>query len=283
MTPISGFHYCTLTEEVIPYGVGLAMKNFEVTGFEANYDSITNGLNPGEEDEYFGTEYKIISTDSKMFSFSEYPDYQKNAMMQLSSHVYIEIEDVECQSMFVINIGGYQHAVYFNTNLPLDDVYRVDVSYNLASDDKPWYNFIANDGSVDVAKSLTPDIANGGIFGLSKYQGLTKGKFASISDKEKTYQYRLFLNYDSNGWAFLRLNLIENLSKEKNPKNKIARVLEFKTYMEEIPEANYIEETKKLINNIYLQNTKDKQKDTISLMTIHQAKGLEFKAVILCG
>ena len=53
--------------------------------------------------------------------------------------------------------------------------------------------------------------------------------------------------------------------------------------MEEIPEANYIEETKKLINNIYLQNTKDKQKDTISLMTIHQAKGLEFKAVILCG
>ena len=211
MTPIGGFHYCTLAEEVIPYGVGLAMKNFEVTGFEANYDSITNGLNPGEEDEYFGTEYKIISTDSKTFSFSEYPDYQKNAMMQLSSHVYIEIEDVECQSMFVINFGGYQHAVYFNTNLPLDDVYRVDVSYNLASDDKPWYNFIANDGSVDVAKSLTPDIANGGIFGLSKYQGLTKGKFASISDKEKTYQYRLFLNYDSNGWAFFSEGVREEL------------------------------------------------------------------------
>lgn len=80
-----------------------------------------------------------------------------------------------------------------------------------------------------------------------------------------------------------RINLIEYLSKEKNPKNKISRVLEFKTYMEEIPEANHIEETKNLINNIYLQNTKDKQKDTISLMTIHQAKGLEFKAVILCG
>lgn len=80
-----------------------------------------------------------------------------------------------------------------------------------------------------------------------------------------------------------RLNLIGYLSKEKNPKNKITRVLEFKTYMEEIPEANHIEETKNLINNIYLQNTKEKQKDTISLMTIHQAKGLEFKAVILCG
>lgn len=80
-----------------------------------------------------------------------------------------------------------------------------------------------------------------------------------------------------------RLQLIENLTKEKNPKNKVARVLEFKSYMEEIPETNHIEETKNLINNIYLQNTKEKQKDTISLMTIHQAKGLEFKAVILCG
>ena len=202
MTPIGGFHYCKTTDEVIPYGVGLANKTFEVTGFEANYDAILNGLEPGEEDDYFGTEYKVISTDNKTFSFSQYPDYQKNAMMQLSSHVFIEITDVECQSMFVVNFGGYEHAVFFNTNLDLDDVYRVDVSYTLASDDKPWYNFIANSGSVDVAKSLTPDIANGGIFGLSKYQGLSRGNFASIADKNKTYEYRLFLNYDSNGWAF---------------------------------------------------------------------------------
>lgn len=77
--------------------------------------------------------------------------------------------------------------------------------------------------------------------------------------------------------------LIDYLSKEKNPKNKISRVLEFKTFIEELPESNHIEETKNLINNIYLQNTKEKQKDTISLMTIHQAKGLEFKVVILCA
>ena len=87
-----------------------------------------------------------------------------------------------------------------------------------------------------------------------------------------------FINYLIN-----KLQLIELISKEKNPKNKISRILEFKNYLEELPEVNHIEETKNLINNIYLQNTKEKQKDTISLMTIHQAKGLEFKAVILVG
>ena len=87
-----------------------------------------------------------------------------------------------------------------------------------------------------------------------------------------------FINYLIN-----KLQLIELISKEKNPKNKISRILEFKNYIEELPEVNHIQETKNLINNIYLQNTKEKQKDTISLMTIHQAKGLEFKAVILVG
>ena len=87
-----------------------------------------------------------------------------------------------------------------------------------------------------------------------------------------------FINYLIN-----KLQLIEIISKEKNSKNKISRILEFKNYLEELPEVKHIQETKNLINNIYLQNTKEKQKDTISLMTIHQAKGLEFKAVILVG
>lgn len=204
MTPIGGFHYCKTTDEVIPYGVGLAMKTFEVTGFEANYDSIQNGLEPGEEDEYFGSEYKVISTDNKTFSFSQYPDYQKNAMMQLSSHCYIEIKDIECQTVFRVNFGGYQHSVYFNTPLDLDDVYRVDVSYNLASDEKPWYNFIAATGSMDVVKSLTPETASGGFLGLSTYQGLQEGTFKSNVDGSKTYQYCLLLNYDADGWNIFK-------------------------------------------------------------------------------
>ena len=105
------------------------------------------------------------------------------------------------------------------------------------------------------------------------YKELTtlKNLFENMSPKE-------FINT-----LIEKTKLIDYLSKEKNPKNKISRVLEFKTFIEELPESNHIEETKNLINNIYLQNTKEKQKDTISLMTIHQAKGLEFKVVILCA
>lgn len=204
MTPIGGYHLCSDDGALYEYGIGLHTKTFNITGFEANLDSVQNGLNPGEEDAYFGTEYKIISDDSKTFTFSHKPEYQKNAMMQLSSHCYIEIKDIECQTVFGVNFGGYQHSVYFNTPLDLDDVYRVDVSYNLASDEKPWYNFIAATGSMDVVKSLTPETASGGFLGLSTYQGLQEGTFKSNVDGDKTYQYCLLLNYDADGWALFK-------------------------------------------------------------------------------
>jgi len=37
------------------------------------------------------------------------------------------------------------------------------------------------------------------------------------------------------------------------------------------------------INNLYLENTKETDKGYIKLMTIHQAKGLEYKIVIIAG
>ena len=79
------------------------------------------------------------------------------------------------------------------------------------------------------------------------------------------------------------IRIIETVTKEKNAKEKIARILEFKSFMEAIPEDDHINRTQEMINNIYLQNTSDKKSDSISMMTIHQAKGLEFKVVILVG
>ena len=219
VTPIAGFHKCSVDQNIYEYGIGLNTNTYTVTGFEANYDSVLNGLNPGEEDEYFGTEYKVISDDSKTFTFSQKPQYQQNAMMQLSSHCYIEITDIECQSVFGVNFGGYEHSVFFNTPLDLDDVYRVDVSYNLASDEKPWYNFVAANGSMDVVKSLTPETASGGFLGLSTYQGLQEGTFKSNVDDSKTYQYKLHLNYDADGW---------NLFKGGADESKYTNVHDFK-------------------------------------------------------
>lgn len=79
------------------------------------------------------------------------------------------------------------------------------------------------------------------------------------------------------------IRIIETVTKEKNAKEKIARILEFKSFMEANPEDDHINRTQEMINNIYLQNTSDKKSDSISMMTIHQAKGLEFKVVILVG
>ena len=101
----------------------------------------------------------------------------------------------------------------------MDDVYRVDVSYNLASDNKPWYNFIAATGSMDVVKSLTPATASGGFLGLSTYQGLKEGTFKSNVDDSKTYQYQLHLNYDADGW---------NLFKGGADESKYTNVHDFK-------------------------------------------------------
>lgn len=76
------------------------------------------------------------------------------------------------------------------------------------------------------------------------------------------------------------LNETQIIEKEKSSKDKIARILEFKSYIENIENNTLVQE---MINNIYLQNTKEKTNKTVSLMTIHQAKGLEFKVVIIAG
>lgn len=204
MTPIAGFCFCTFDNQLFSYGPGLEDTVFNISGFTANLDPFYYGVEIGQEDTELGTEYKIISNDQKQFQFNESCLYQKNAMIQAMTHCYVEITDIECQSVFVLNFGGYEHSVFFNTDLELDDIYRVDVNYSLASDQKAWYNFVAASGSMDVAKSLTPKTASGGFLGLSTYQGVKKGTFRSNEKEGKTYQYQLFLNYDADGWNFFK-------------------------------------------------------------------------------
>ena len=205
MTPIGGFCLnCIENDEYCSYGYGLDITTFNISGFTANFDPFYHGIDFGTEDEVLGTEYKIVSTDQHTFKLDKSCKEQKKSVLKSKNHCYIEIKDVECQTKFDLGFGGYMHCVYFNTSINLDFIYRVDVNYNLASDDKPFYNFIAKDGSMDVAKSLSPEIANGGFLGLGRYQGLTTGTFRSIQDNSKVYKYRLILNYDADGWNIFK-------------------------------------------------------------------------------
>ena len=79
------------------------------------------------------------------------------------------------------------------------------------------------------------------------------------------------------------LDYFNVLRKEQNSKKKINNVyalLEMiKTDNNLTPKMKIIE----FINNLYLDATKENEKGYIKLMTIHQAKGLEYKIVILAG
>ena len=103
-----------------------------------------------------------------------------------------------------------------------------------------------------------------------------------IRDYEELLQkFNELSNIDFFEYLIKKINLIEIVSKEKNAKEKLARILEFKTFIEDVPDDDKHASISEFINNIYLQNTNEKKNETVSMMTIHQSKGLEFKVVII--
>ena len=103
-----------------------------------------------------------------------------------------------------------------------------------------------------------------------------------INDYEELLQkFNELSNIDFFEYLIKKINLIEIVSKEKNAKEKLARILEFKTFIEDVPDDDKHTSISEFINNIYLQNTNEKKNETVSMMTIHQSKGLEFKVVII--
>lgn len=80
-----------------------------------------------------------------------------------------------------------------------------------------------------------------------------------------------------------KLNYLHEVSKDKKANEKINHLLEFKEYIANIPyELQNIEKsTMEWLNHFYLLDEKEESLNMVKIMTIHQAKGLEFKVVIL--
>ena len=197
-TPIMGYHICD-DDEIIPYGIELdGCKDIEISAWTAGLDPYWDGETEDPDGYYdFGCNSPMV------FNFAENLKYGGKPVCQLASLVYVEITQCIAQSIYDFNFGGYKHYVYFNTNLDLEEVYRVDVGYTLLADDAIWTQKLFNDPKTrDVVKSLNTDKNNGGLFNLTTYQGFKEGNFKSNVDGDTVYKYQLMLNYDESNWEF---------------------------------------------------------------------------------
>lgn len=170
--------------------------------------------------------------DKVKFDLGAIPKQDGNNILQLVTHGYEIIEDCEAQSYYDINFGGYKHEVYFNLNVEVDKIYRVDVSYKVTNQDKEWYEFWKPEDEHEITKSLTTERESGGLFGLSNYQGFKQGNYKSTKT-DKSYKYELHLNYDDHAWKLFRGGDLNESNYERISNFQILRInflVDGKTY-----------------------------------------------------
>ena len=181
MTPIGGY------KNNERFGIELK-RNYNFTSVKFGYER-TNKSN-GRIDEKINFDLGKVPTNNG-----------KNAL-QLCTHGYEIIKECEAQSYFdLFKFGGYGHFAYFNTTIPIDKIYRVDVNYKVVNDDKPWYEFFLPNDEREVTKSLTAKRVQGGIFNLFSFQGFDEGSYQSTKNSSINYKYKLHLNYDDEAWS----------------------------------------------------------------------------------
>lgn len=188
ITPIAGY------QDGKQFGVPLT-KKYKFEGFTAGLDDAEYGKELDETKQFDITNIQEIEYDLGLT-----PTQNGKNACQLSTHGYKIIKECEAQSFWDWNYMGYKHYVYFNTTLNIDKIYRVDVSYILTNDDKPWYQFYLSDTDEKITKSLAGKRQNGGFLGLSSFTSFTEGSYQSTKDDAVNYKYRLHLNYDDDGW-----------------------------------------------------------------------------------
>lgn len=227
-------------------------RGFHTANEEANF--IANLIIKLKELNYKNEDIAVLYRNNMISNIIEKELINKNIPFTIYGSypffMHKEIKSLINHYLFVNNLDD-DLALSLILNYPKKQISDKQLEkINLNKNNTSIYEYIKNN---DEFKSLYHQLEQL----INNYQNLTPKEF---------------INY-----LLTKTQIIE---KEKSSKEKIARILEFKSYIENIEDNTSIQE---MINNIYLQNTKEKTNKTVSLMTIHQAKGLEFKAVIIAG
>ena len=176
------------------FGVPLTQK-YKFQNIKTGIDKLQFYEDPDPNNKYSAS----FSSDAE-FDLGLVPKYHEKSACQLVTHAYQLIKDCEVQSHYDFGFGGYMHYVHFNTSIPIDKIYRVDVSYILTSDNKDWYQFWLDEDERRVTKSMRPDKKSTGIFGLYDTYGFKEGEFRSNAKEAVTYKYEMMLNYTEQNW-----------------------------------------------------------------------------------
>ena len=188
LTPIGG--YDSEKEFGVPLTQKYSFKNVKVGIDKLQFDNDPDPTN----------KYSTTLDSYCEFDLGIKPEYHGKSACQLVTHAYKLIKDCEVQSHYDWGFGGYMHYVHFNTTIPIDKIYRVDVSYVLTSDNKDWYQFWLREDEQKVVKSMTPERKSTGIFNLYNTYGFKEGEFKSNEKDSITYKYEMMLNYKDQNW-----------------------------------------------------------------------------------
>lgn len=190
-TPIGGFEGDS--QIILPL-----KQNYKIEGIKYGLDKAQYDVDPDPTNKILGG--KIVSTTE--FDLGLVPQRHGKESLQLCTHAYQYITDIEVQSYYDQIFGGYKHTVHFNLDIDPDKIYRVDTKYTITNDDKKWYQFWLPNDEHTILKSLTPDKSRGGVLGLFQYQGFKEGTFSSVANPYKKYKYELLLDYDDKAWLW---------------------------------------------------------------------------------
>lgn len=170
-TIIGGIHDCYSTGNVVPYGYFHQDNEIKVTGWKAR------NLETNE----------LLASNNETITFNVPGDPTEDyySASQLITHQIDNIKKIKTISEYDEENEKYNHFIYFNSNVEIDDMYRINLGY------------LIEDSRAD--EWLTSDEVGSYALNMARYSGIKKGNYEV---EGKTFNYELQINAEGDWHVF---------------------------------------------------------------------------------